>query len=211
MNFGVKIRTYRKNAGLSQEQLAEKLCVSRQAITKWESGKGMPDIENLQRLSILFGVNIDQLLDCEAHIDRAVIREAISLDRYNYRRSIGGRWNKKAGKKDLIVMEKYPGAEIHCLIGKPAATKGETIADHAITFLTAATGAAPLAGIPDFLNEIKHTDKEFYLVTDDGKQFFVVVTDTYMESRHLAEKITAKTFELGNFQFTDCGVIPGRK
>jgi len=49
MSIGQKLKDARKKAGLSQEQLAEKLCVSRQAITKWESDKGIPDIENIQK------------------------------------------------------------------------------------------------------------------------------------------------------------------
>ena len=47
MNLGEKIKECRKQAGFSQEQLAERLNVSRQAITKWETNKGIPDIANL--------------------------------------------------------------------------------------------------------------------------------------------------------------------
>ena len=47
---------------LTQEELAEKLNVSRQAITKWESGDGTPDIENLKQISILFNTTIDELV-----------------------------------------------------------------------------------------------------------------------------------------------------
>ena len=51
MSLGEKIREQRKQAGLSQEQLAEKLNVSRQAITKWETDKGIPDVANLIAIS----------------------------------------------------------------------------------------------------------------------------------------------------------------
>ena len=44
MNFADKLKELRKQKGISQEQLAEKIYVSRQAITKWESGNGIPDI-----------------------------------------------------------------------------------------------------------------------------------------------------------------------
>ncbi len=50
MTIGEKIRAARKQAGLTQVQMAEKLCVSRQAITKWESDTGIPDIDNLKRI-----------------------------------------------------------------------------------------------------------------------------------------------------------------
>lgn len=61
--LGEKLKSARKDAGLTQEQLAVKLMVSRQAITKWETDKGMPDLENLKSLSQLLGVSIDYLLD----------------------------------------------------------------------------------------------------------------------------------------------------
>ena len=51
MTFGEKLKNARKNAGLSQEQLAEKLCVSRAAVAKWETDKGLPDIMNLIAIS----------------------------------------------------------------------------------------------------------------------------------------------------------------
>ena len=50
MTFGTKLKEARKAAGLSQEQFAEKMCVSRSAIAKWESDKGMPDINNLKAM-----------------------------------------------------------------------------------------------------------------------------------------------------------------
>lgn len=56
------LRHYRKELGLSQEKLAENLNVSRQAITKWETGGGLPDISNLQALANLFEISLDQLL-----------------------------------------------------------------------------------------------------------------------------------------------------
>ncbi len=57
-----KIRNLRKQNNMTQEQLAEKLNVSRQAITKWESGAGQPDIGNIKALADVFGVTYDELL-----------------------------------------------------------------------------------------------------------------------------------------------------
>ena len=62
MTLGEKLKEARKKIGLSQEQLAEKLCVSRQAVTKWESDKGMPDIGNLKAIATLLNTSIDYLL-----------------------------------------------------------------------------------------------------------------------------------------------------
>ena len=182
--------------------MAEKLLVSRQAITKWEADKGMPDIENLKRISKLLDISIDYLLDSGENIDLSVMREEINLDDYAYTRKIKGRWSKKSGKKDMVVMEKYPNAEIHGLLGKQILTRAEKIMDNAIGFLT----DAPF-GLPEVLNGIKNTDKEFYLVNQSDKQFFVIVTDEFIESRQLAEKIADKKFSIGNFSFVDCGII----
>ena len=57
-----KIYKLRKNSGLSQEQLAEQLNVSRQAISKWESGTAVPESEKLVTISNYFGVSVDYLL-----------------------------------------------------------------------------------------------------------------------------------------------------
>lgn len=65
MTFAEKLKACRKQAGLSQEQLAEKLGVSRQAVTKWETDAGIPDIENIMAISALFDISIDELLSNE--------------------------------------------------------------------------------------------------------------------------------------------------
>ena len=62
MFFYEKLRLLRKESGLTQEELADRLNVSRQAITKWESGDGIPDIENLKQISVLFNTIIDELV-----------------------------------------------------------------------------------------------------------------------------------------------------
>jgi len=60
-----KLYKLRKNSGLSQEQLAEQLNVSRQAISKWESGTAVPESEKLITISNYFGVSVDYLLKDE--------------------------------------------------------------------------------------------------------------------------------------------------
>jgi transcriptional regulator with XRE-family HTH domain len=62
MSFGEKLQQYRKNGSLSQEQLAEKLNVSRQAVSKWESGQGYPEMEKVLQLCDLLKVDLDYLL-----------------------------------------------------------------------------------------------------------------------------------------------------
>ena len=67
MIFSEKLQLLRKNKGLTQEETAEKLNVSRQAVAKWESGQAYPDIANLIRISDLLNVSVDYLVrdqDC---------------------------------------------------------------------------------------------------------------------------------------------------
>ncbi|MEE1126474.1 MAG: helix-turn-helix domain-containing protein [Acutalibacteraceae bacterium] len=65
MDFGDKLKQYRLNEGLSQEQLAEKIGVSRQAITKWETKRGLPDVENMIILAEIFKLTLDELVLAE--------------------------------------------------------------------------------------------------------------------------------------------------
>ena len=62
MNFSEKLQKLRKEKGMSQENLAEALDVSRQAISKWESGQSYPETEKLLTLSQMFGVTLDSLM-----------------------------------------------------------------------------------------------------------------------------------------------------
>ncbi len=163
----------------------------------------MPDLENLRQLSRLLNVSIDSLLDSGEGIDLTVTRAEIHLEDYAYTRTLKGRWSKKAGQKDMAVCKMYPNAEIHALLARQIPAKGEKITDAVIGSLT----SAPF-GIPEFLNGIKNAGKEFYLVSQAGKQFLVIVTDEWIESRQLAQKITGRKFSIGIFLFVDYGIIP---
>ena len=65
MEFYEKLQELRKNRGVTQEELAEALYVSRTAISKWESGRGYPSIDSLKEISNYFSVTIDELLSGE--------------------------------------------------------------------------------------------------------------------------------------------------
>ena len=65
MEFHEKLQELRKSRGLTQEELAESLYVSRTAVSKWESGRGYPSIDSLKEISAYFSVSIDDLLSGE--------------------------------------------------------------------------------------------------------------------------------------------------
>ena len=62
MEFHVKLQELRKQRGLTQEELAAQLFVSRAAVSKWESGRGYPNIDSLKAMATFFGVTVDALL-----------------------------------------------------------------------------------------------------------------------------------------------------
>lgn len=81
MEFNEKLQRCRKLGGLTQEQLAERLNISRTAVSKWESGRGFPNIEALKNLSKVFQVPIDDLLSGEELIGIAERDGAEGLDK----------------------------------------------------------------------------------------------------------------------------------
>lgn len=183
MSIGEKLKECRKKAGLSQEQLAEKLCVSRQAITKWESNRGMPDIANIKNISKLFGVSIDYLLDDGETILNNAIKESINIEDY-----------KKAGKYrskyEAAVRAKYPQATIiYPLIRYKKLSFVENIIDFIVQ-----PGVLQLA---DSLNNMSR----YYLVELQQKQLLVNVTKEFIESRELNCKFTEKKIVIGNTLF----------
>jgi len=76
--FADKLKTLREREGLSQSELADKLFVTRQAVSKWERGAGMPDIPSLQKIATFFNVTIDDLTKDEPLPDLPPIHEPLS-------------------------------------------------------------------------------------------------------------------------------------
>lgn len=83
MEFGEKIQKLRNQNKWTQEQLAEKLYVSRTAVSKWESGKGYPNIDSLKDIAKLFNKTIDELLSSEEIIDIAKRENTSNIKRTN--------------------------------------------------------------------------------------------------------------------------------
>ena len=189
MTLADKLKEARKNAGLTQTELAEKLCVSRQAITKWETGKGIPDVENLRLISKVLNVSIDFLLDDEEVLDKTVIKEQINLDDYV-------KEGKLRSKKDAVVYSKYPNADIIPLLAKKKSTKGQKIFGELLGWVT----DAPF-GTDEMYNQLADIHKAYYLVEQKGVQILVTVTEDFIESKVMAKKITEDKFEIGDYKY----------
>ena len=183
MTFGEKLKEARKEAGLSQEQFAEKLSVSRSAVAKWEAGGGMPDINNLKAMAQLLDVSIDYLLDEDEKLSFNETKEAIDLDQFE----VSG---KCRDKKDAACYSKYSGADaIYPLIRRKRMNKAEWLVD-----LIAGPGIIQGA---DYLSDTSAN----YLVETGGKQLLVNVSADFITSRELANKVDPQKFDLGNYTF----------
>lgn len=110
MTFAEKLKNIRKQAGMSQEQLAEKLGVSRQAVTKWETDAGIPDIENIMAISALFDISIDELLSNEKGTKKPTDYLFESVTEYDIDEP--KRYDMKFGGAKQFVLLGYEGEKI---------------------------------------------------------------------------------------------------
>lgn len=88
--FNDNLNKYRKQKGLSQEELAFRLGVSRQSVSKWESGQSTPELERIIEIADLFGISLDELIGHESNdyvtVDREELRSVVRhLFTYEYK------------------------------------------------------------------------------------------------------------------------------
>ena len=117
MTFAEKLKSIRKQAGMSQEQLAEKLSVSRQAVTKWETDAGIPDIENIMAISALFDISIDELLSNERGAKKPTDYLYESITEYDIDEP--KRYDMKFGGAKQFQLSGYEGEKIRAAVGTP--------------------------------------------------------------------------------------------
>lgn len=110
MTFAEKLKSLRKQMGMSQEQLAEKLGVSRQAVTKWETNAGIPDIENIIAISKLFEISIDVLLSDERGAKKPTDYLFESVTEYDIDEP--KRYDMKFGGAKKFLLSGYEGEKI---------------------------------------------------------------------------------------------------
>ena len=184
MTLGEKMREARRKCGFSQEQLADKMAVSRSAIAKWETDKGLPDVGNLKMLARILNVSVDYLLDEGQSGNDSAIREDYNLDAYGYG------CNKV--KKDRVVRDKYPDATIYPLLAR---RELENLDLSAVNTPDCRTSP---------MDRLKQTDKAFYLVEKENRQFLVTVTDTFVETRPLEQPSQGSSFCMDGWNFVKC-------
>ena len=100
MNLGNSLYRARKNTGLSQEAVAEKLGVSRQTISKWETDETLPDIRQSKRLASLYKLSLDELIDFD--LDVQEVQHAIERTSDAVTDKID--WTKAWGKKYPVLL-----------------------------------------------------------------------------------------------------------
>lgn len=183
MYFDERLRECRKQAGLSQEELADKLCVSRQAVTKWESGRGMPNIESLQDIAKLFNVSIDYLLENGEALTNTVIKESIYLDEYEVKGNC-------RSKYDVVVQSKYPNVKkITPLIRRKKLNSIEEVIDFFIS-----------PGVLQTTDSLSNR-AAYYLVELDNIHLLVQVTDDFIQTKELSMKFKEKKKVIGENVF----------
>ena len=186
MTLGQKLKEIRNRFGLSQEQLADIINVSRQAITKWENDNGLPDISNLQELSKVFGITIDYLLDDKNSLPALSMRKELDKEKYK----------NKLTMYSNILKEYYPEPyEIYILSRTPNLNFVETLID---TFI------APEIGPVSTANELSDLSP-YYLVKKNNLKLLVNIKNYVLEVIELPNDTNEKKFTYGKNKFINCG------
>lgn len=188
MTLGQKLKEIRKRFGLSQEQLAEIMNVSRQAITKWENDGGMPDVSNLQELSRVFGITVDHLLNDDNQLPALSLKKELDKEKYK----------NKLTMYDDVLKEYYPEPyEIFILSRNKKLTIPELLLD---TFIAPEIEPVSTA---DVLSDLS----PYYLVKKDNLKLLVNIKDWTLEVIELPNNTNEKKFVYGKNKFINCGKL----
>lgn len=166
MTLGERIQSLRKQAGLTQEQLADKLYVSRQAITKWESDGGTPDVNNLKAIATLFNVSVDELLDENSKTQFTIIKEDVDISQYEKEYALQTIYN-------VIIKDKFPNATITQLFRQKQLSLKENVLDFVVG-----------SGILNTADRLANNTAD-YLVEKDGRKYLVTFLKDEMETREV--------------------------
>jgi transcriptional regulator with XRE-family HTH domain len=188
MTLGQKLKEIRKRFGLSQENLAEIMNVSRQAITKWESDNGLPDVSNLQELSKVFGITVDYLLNDENQLPALSMRKELDKEKHK----------NKLTMYNEVLKEYYPEPyEIYYLIRNKKLTIPELLLD---TFTVPEIGPVSTA---DELSDLS----PYYLIKKDNLKLLVNIKNYVLEVIELPSNTNEKKFVYGKNKFRNIGKV----
>ena len=186
MTLGQKLKDIRKRFGLSQEQLAEIMNVSRQAITKWENDNGLPDISNLQELSKVFGITVDYLLDSNNQLPTLSMKKELDKEKYG----------NKLTMFQEVLKDYFPEPyEIYVLQRQKKMNIVEKIIDFFVDIM------------PITLADITSDVSSYYLIKKDNMNFLVNIKDYVLEVTQLPANVNDKKFIYGNNIFINCGKL----
>ena len=164
MTLGEKIQTARKQAGLTQEQLARKLFVTRAAVAKWETDAGTPDVQNLKAVALLFNTPMENLLNDDLEISRFGFREDLQTD-----------------DPDAAAASRFPEAY---WVRRAVLLHGLGKVEAFFNFLT--------FGLLKIIWVLKHADefKKHYFVAETGDvQYFIVIDDKSITTTPLPHRV----------------------
>ena len=177
MTLGQKLKEIRKKFGLSQESLAAIMNVSRQAITKWESDEGIPDVSNLQELSKVFNLTVDYLLNNDNSLPALSMKKELDKEKYEM--------NEKGYKQILKDYYAKPWEIYELLRSENKGKLARIVSDWII-------GAGAMETI-DALND----RTPYYLIKKDGLKLLVNIHDYILDVIELPENTNDKKFIYG--------------
>ena len=188
MTLGKKLKEIRKRFDLSQEQLAEIMNVSRQAITKWENDGGLTDVSNPQELSKVFGITVDYLLNDDNGLPALSMRKELDKSKYK----------NKIKMYSEVLKEYYPEPyEIYTLTRTKKLNFVETIID---IFIAPEIGPVSTADVFSDLSP-------YYLVKKDNLKLLVNIKNYILEVIELPSNTNNKKFVYGKNKFINCGKL----
>ena len=188
MKLSEKIKSYRKVFDLSQEQLAEKLSVSRQVVTKWETEGGVPEISNLKALADLFNVSVDYLLDDEKVVENPVLRETYTIE---------GKKNNYSNRYDYAVsLLKNRYKEEATIYGLTQVENGER--NNLTKFFSFITlKISDISYLTQWLGDLAI----WFLVEKENQKLLIKVTKEFVETREISSLIDTNKFNYEKNKF----------
>ena len=183
MTFGNKLSSLRKQSNLTQADLAEKIGVSRQAITKWENDSGLPDLANIKKIASIFNVTIDELLDYRA--------EEIQLNLNTTTEKID-RKNSKLKNVDSFILQRFSNA--NSIIRLSRALK--------LTFWQEVLDFFIGAGTLEMFDMLGTGLVYAFLVSEDSSDYLILISREKMLSKRLLERFDSKKKIIDGYKYT---------